>query len=456
MEKHFLTETRCQVSNFGFQSLILPGLKGRGSEDVISVTDDDIRHELTHIRDDEYKIFWRFKPPQPNNIVTLTTYEEVDGVPSSEKVPEAEPDEQSELLPSPSAQPKPPVTYKSRLSDIFGKQKKRIEIYNSVREIRSQSLDHPELSGERVLLFDNAGCWARALGMIQKARQLRFELKVLLHDYYSRITGQGDGAIIAAALAAGISIDRLNEWWLTDWRKVHTPGIWRKVQRLAVTRVKRNLSGFHAGQARKALRKLFMNGRVVLRMKHVQTELFISAIQADMTITQHYSKTSPDIELWTVCEDSAVTKMIYAQKNTTEIGGVFLGALEKDDSLGLLLSENNEKMEKIEITSIGTPVKMNPPAAAALHKLDAEADKKALQSGAYFLYNKRVLQVVRLKQQINPLIRYHRLECQPMDFIVSNDTSQTAEQAGINSGYGKIFQEPSTDLKEEADALVTK
>lgn len=449
MEKHFLTETKCQVSNFGFQSLILPGLKGIAPEDIISATDDDIRHDLKHVKDDEYKIYWQFKPPQPNNIVTLITYQEVEGTP----VPDEQPDQGPELLPSPSVLPVLPATSKSRLSDIFGKQKKRIEIYNSVQKIRSQTLEHPVLSGSRVLTFDNAGCWARALGMLQKTRQLRVELKTPLHEHYSKITGQGDGAIIAAALAADISMDRLSEWWLNDWRKVHSPGFWRKAQRLAVTRVKPNLTGFHAGQARKALQKLFMNGKVVLRMKDVQTELYISAIQADMTITQYYNKTHPKIELWTACERSAVTKMIYAQKNLVDVGGVFLGALEKDDSLGLLLSENNSE---IEITSIGTPVKINPPAAAELYRLDAEADKTALQSAAYFLYNRRVQQVVRLKQQVNPLIKYHRLECQPIDFIVANDTSVAAEKAGINSGYGKIFKETSIDHKEEPNAFISR
>ena len=170
-----------------------------------------------------------------------------------------------------------------------------------------------------------------------------------------------------------------------------------------------------------------------------------------MTITRHYNKTSPKLELWTVCEDSAVTKMIYAQGNTVATGGVFLGAPEKDDALGLLLSENNNE---IEITSIGTPVKINPPAAAELYKLDAEADKAALQAAAYFLYNKRVRQVVRLKQKVNPLLKYHRLECQSIDFIVANDTSEAAEKAGFNSGYGKIFKEPA-DFREESNALTS-
>jgi len=449
MERNLLTETRCQVSNFGFQSLILPGLKGRGLGDVVSITDDDTIHGLIHIKNDEYKIYWKFKPPQPNNFVTLSTYEEVDEIPQ----PEEKTDEEPELLSIPDVVPPSPVTYKSRFADILGRQKKRIELYNSVRKIRSQTLAHPDLSGSRVLTFDNAGSWAGALGMIQKARQLRFELKAPLHEYYSRITGQGDGANIAAALAVGISIDRLNEWWLTDWREVHTPGVLRSFQRMVVKRVKRNLTGFHAGQARKALQKLFMNGKVVLRMKDVQTELFISAIQADMSITQYYNKTHPEVELWTACEDAAVTKMIFAQKNTAEIGGVFLSPPEKNDSMGLLLSEN---IDEIEITSIGIPVKINSPAAAELYKLDAEADKVTQQNAAYFYYNKRISQIVRLAQKNNPLIRYHRLECQPIDSIVANDTSEAAEKAGTNSGYGKIFKESSTEFKEDVNALISR
>ena len=94
-----------------------------------------------------------------------------------------------------------------------------------------------------------------------------------MHDYFDLITGQGGGAILAAALAVGIEFDQLAEWWTTDWRKVHNPNPLQKLQRWAVSKIKPNESGFNAKRARKALKKLFSRAKSDLRFKDVLTRL---------------------------------------------------------------------------------------------------------------------------------------------------------------------------------------
>ena len=154
-----------------------------------------------------------------------------------------------------------------------------------------------------------------------------------------------------------------------------------------------------------------------------------------MKISTHYSQANPEMELYTAVEDSAVTKVHYNQKETIKGEAVFLGAIEKNDVLGLALSNDNKKMR---LTSIGAPVRVNPPAARRLVKLGHAADKIALQSSSHFIYEKRITQLIKKLSEAGYQIYYLRLDCAPIDGVVSNDVSETAMRAGIESGSGQI------------------
>jgi hypothetical protein len=416
---------RLQVSTFLFQELLIPALKDVDLNSVIVKTGDLVHQIQTTHKPELFKIIFN-RRQKAGEIVILKIFSA---------------DEPGSVLEIPKP---PPETIKAP------KEKKKISFFNPLQllqskrrelnqakidEIRRKDIDHKNLGGLRVLTFDFCGCWARALGMTQKARQLRHQLKIPLYEHFDLITGQGDGAIIAAAVAAGIDFDQLGEWWINDWRKVHSPGPVQKLQRWAVSKIKPNESGFNAKKARRALKKLFSRSKADLRFKDVLTRLQITVTQADMNIHTHYSHEESEMELWAAVEDSAITKLHYNQKNTIKGAAVFLGAIEKNDVMALSLSPENKKMSVI---SIGTPTRINPPAALKLSRLGHAADKKALQDASHFNYEKRVKQLMKKLHEVGYNIGYSRLECAPLDGVTTNDTSDVAMKAGVNSGSGPI------------------
>ncbi len=427
MEKIF--EKRLQVSTFKFQDITIPQMTGIDLESVMVKTDNGLEHIIAATRNPKVFRITFNRSSKPGDTVILSIYKKNVGPVSPAKVssPEIIKTEDKPAK-KPGKQP-----FFNRLQGI---QKKRGELNREkIEAIREKSLDHSDLRGSRILTFDFSGCWARALGMQQSARQLQHQLGKSLHEHFDIISGQGDGAIIAAAIAAGISFDRLADWWLTDWRKVHTPNILKKAQRWAISKVRPNESGYNARQARKALKKLFSRSKTDLRMKDVLTGLQITVMQADMNIHTHYSKKNPDMELWTAVEDSAITKLHYNQKATVKGEAVFLGAIEKNDVAGLALSANNKD---ITITSIGTPTRVEPVSARKLSKMGHAGDKKALQSAGHFFYLKRTDQLMTKLRDAGYRIGYLRLECKPLDGITANATDDRARQAGINSGSGTL------------------
>lgn len=437
-----MKKIKIQIPDFGFQELAVPELAGKDLSLIWAETEDGVRHTL--------------KPTHRNDIVTITFHSQ-----KKRAVVEVSFFEMNAETNQPDIKPvlvekKPELktnqggVKKFKKPFFKGLQKRqinRIELNKEeIKNIRQADLSHKNLAGQNVLTFDFTGCWARGLGMIQKAKQLHFQLKKPLHDCFDRIAGQGDGAIIAGAVAAGIDLDRLGEWWISDWRKVHSPGTIKKIQRWAKTKVQPNQSGYDAKQARTALRKLFVKTSADLRLKDVLCDLQITVIQADMKISTHYSQKNPEMELYTAVEDSAVTKIHYNQKETIKGEAVFLGAIEKNDVLGLALSGDNKKMR---LTSIGAPVRINPPAGRQLVKLGHAADKVALQSSSHFIYEKRITQLIKKLSEAGYQIYYLRLDCAPIDGVVSNDVSEMAMRAGIESGSGKI-----THVKEAQHANV--
>jgi len=425
MEK-LLKSIRAQIPAFGSLEKHIPELNGKDLSSIVVKTPDGKEHKVCETA---RKDFFRFVfvGKKSREITTIDIFEsnkETRPVPVQSKI--------KKIV-------KTPFKKRSRfgfLNKIQDKQIARKELnQREIAEIRDKNLSHDGLAGKRALTFDHVGCWARALGMIQKAKQLQFQLSEPLYKVYQKISGQGDGAIIAAAIAAGIDLERLGQWWVTDWRRVHSPGAGQKIARWAVSKIKRNESGYNAKKARAALRKLFVKTTADLRMKDVLAELQITVIQADMNISTHFSPQNPEMELYTAVEDSAITKIHYNQKETIKGEAVFLGAIEKNDVAGLLLSKNNKDLE---ITSIGAPVRINPKGAGKLAKLGHAADKIALQSAGHFVYEKRVRQIINKLAEAGYNIRYQRLDCEPLDHVVSGDTSDAAMMAGIESGSGKI------------------
>lgn len=427
-----MKKIKIQIPDFGFQELAFPELAGKDLSLIRAQTEDGVRHTL--------------KPTHRNDTVTITFHQQKKRAVVEVSFFEMNNAENNVTESKPVLIKKEPVpkfkkaAVKNFKNPFFKglqeRQNNRIDLNKEeIEKIREADLTHKNLAGQNVLTFDFTGCWARGLGMIQKAKQLQFQLKKPLHDCFDRITGQGDGAIIAGAVAAGINLERLGEWWIADWRKVHAPGTLKKLQRWAQTKIQPQQSGYDAKQARKALRKLFVKTSVDLRLKDVLCDLQITVIQADMKISTHYSQNNPEMELYTAVEDSAITKIHYNQKETIKGEAVFLGAIEKNDVLGLALSGDNKKMR---LTSIGAPVRINPPAARKLVKLGHAADKISLQSSGHFIYEKRIAQVIKKLSETGYQIYYLRLDCAPIDGVVSNDVSEMAMRAGIESGSGQI------------------
>ena len=439
--ENVICKRKVQVPGFLFQEMAIPELKGLDLSLIDVKTGDGSLHDIKPARSDINFVI-TFKNLPANKIVTLFfCHKGAAPVEAKEPVSEKAP-AQAEPAEAPASEP----VKKSFFQSPQRKQADRIALNKEkIEAIRNKKLDHDGLSGAKILTFDFCGCWARALGMIQKARQLHFELRTPLHDFYDRISGQGDGAIIAAAVATGIDFDRLATWWTTDWKKVHSPGKFKKLARWGKSKFKPNESGYDARQARGALKKLFTKAGADLRMRDTLTKLQITVIQADFNVSTHYSLDSPDLELYAAVEDSAVTKIHYNQKQTIKGEAVFLGAIEKNDVAGLALSPDNKKMS---ITSIGAPVRVNPPAALQLVKLGHAADKIALQSAGHFLNGKRAEQLIKKLAEAGYQIGYSRLECKPIDNIVCNSTDDRAMRAGIESGSGQIYTSRNAQIQE--------
>jgi len=431
MNKQFLFKVKAHVPPWRFREMVIPQLEGCDLSEVSCETPDEMIHKIEPGQvESRYKI--TFNNQKPDATVELSFYQRGAEQPEI-RVKEISRVSQNSPVSASPAKPKKSFPFFKILQD---RRENQIQLnHDKIKAIRETDLSFFNLEGKKVLTFDFTGCWARALGMIQKAIQLQHQFKKPLHEIYDRITGQGDGAIIAAAIAAGIDLDRLAAWWVSDWKKVHSPGLLKGALRWSVKIVKRNESGYNAKQARAALQKLFVKTSADLRMKDVLTELQITVIQADMKVSTHHSDLNPDMELWTAVEDSAITKIHFNQKQTVKGEAAFLGAIEKNDVLGLLASPDNKNLQ---ITSIGVPVRINPPAALKYTKTGHAGDKIALQAAGHFLYEKRVKQIIEKLIEAGCKFSYLRLDCDPLDGLVSNDTSATAQNAGIESGSGKI------------------
>jgi hypothetical protein len=427
--KALIKKIRLHVSSFGSQELAISELAGENLSNVSAETEDGLTHEIRATKN-KNKVLIIFKNQKVNATINLFIYKL-----DAKEIETPRP-------PTPDAAPaNPPKTDAPKrkfpfLKALQDRQEGRIALNREkIKAIREKDINYSELSGEKALTFDHTGCWARGLGMLQKAKQLAYQLKVPIHDYYDRITGQGDGAIIAAALAAGIDFERIGAWWITDWRKAHSPNALQGAARWAVSKIRLNESGHNAKKARKALRKLFLKTSVDMRMKDVLTKLQITVIQADLKISFHYSPDNPSLELYAAVEDSAVTKIDYNQRETIKGEAVFLGAIEKNDALGMIVSSDNKNLD---ITSIGAPVRVNPGKTKKLGRLGHAADKTALLAAGHFIYQKRIDQLMSKLAETGYKIKYLRLECGAIDHIVRNNIGDAAMEAGINSGYGQI------------------
>lgn len=430
-----LRQINLPVPDFGYKEFYAPEFRNVPLNQIVAATDDSRQHTIRKTqKPDYYYLTFNKMPPGTKHLVFFWKLDPGEVFGQNQKTQE---NKVIEIKPEPVPESKPKRSVIPFFAKLQKKQADRKSLNQAqIAEIREKNLSHPGLEGKKILTFDATYCWARWLGMLQKAKQLHYELKKPLHEHFDRIAGQGDGAIIAAALAAGIDLDKVAQWGINDWRKVHNPGFGSKLLRWSASKIKPAESGYNAKQARKALRKLFVKTSSDLRMKDVLTELQITVVQGDMNVSTHYSFQNPEMELWTAVEDSAVTKMHYNQKETVKGEAIFLGAIEKNDALGLALSENNKNLS---ITSIGAPVRVNPPAAKGLSKLGHASDKTTSQAAGHFFYLKRVEQLIKKLSEAGFNIQYSRLECLPIDHVVKDDTSEAAMQAGIESGSGRIF-----------------
>ncbi|MCP4755995.1 MAG: hypothetical protein GY866_34475, partial [Proteobacteria bacterium] len=368
-----------------------------------------------------------FSGVSPTSVVDLLVWFENEAAEAVEV--ETQPDPEPVAEPVPVKQDK-----KGWLQGPLKKQAERIEVRRKrIRE--AEALLPKDLANKKVLTFDQPCSWARLLGMIQKAHQLESQIGIPLWRYYNRITGQGYGAIVAGAIAGKIPLDTLIEWCVTDWKKVHNPNKLQEAQRAVVKFFKPSESGFDAKAARKSLKRLFGRAGASIRMKDVGTQLHITIIQADLLVSTHKSEEHPDMALWEIVEDSAVTKMDFNAKETIKGEAIFLGSVEKNDVMAMAVSPSNENLQ---ITSIGTPVRVHPQTARKLKKLGHGGDKVAYRDATHFVYDERVEQVIAKLTAANYKIEYLRLECSPIDNTILTSTTEAAQNAGIDSGSGHI------------------
>jgi hypothetical protein len=298
--------------------------------------------------------------------------------------------------------------------------------------IKAEGLAFSQIDNKHVLAFDQTNCWNRGLGMIMKAAQLESQVGKPLHVFFHRITGQGNGAVIAAACACGIPFNTLVDWWRTDWRKAHTPNLWDTVKRQAVKFVRPQTHGYDAKKAKKSLNRLFRRNDQILTINKAKTELQINTILGDLLAVsfRSWEETHAKLTIADAVIDSSITRFDYDGKNTVKGKPPFLGEIEKNDSLGLLLDGN----ASTKITQIGAPVRLDPKNAKSLSKSDQAGMKVTSRDKTQFIYLQRVKKLVKKLNHAH----YLRLECSPIDDIVLNSTTERAMQSGQQSGEGYI------------------
>lgn len=371
-----------------------------------------------------------FYGQQPSSIINL----KIIGVKQTVEIEAVkEPEEKQE---------KPEKTGKKKKvrNPLSGMQKKQVERIDRRRnEIRRRdSLKMSDLQNKRVLTFDQTCSWPRALGMLTKAFQLQHQIGIPLYRYYDRITGLGDGAILAAAVAGMVSFDDLVDWWVGPWRKAHNRTALSALNVKLKSFLNPNVVGlFDAKKARKALKTLYRRGEAPLRMKDVAvgTELHVTVIQADLMVSRHESSRHPDLALWEVVEDTAITKMDYNKGRSVKGEAIFLSYVEKNEVMRMATAQNNSGLQ---ITSIGAPVRVTPERDRQIEKLGARAMKVKNRDASHFVYEDVVEQSILKLKSLGLNIEYQRLECTPMDAIMLNSTTDEALHMGKESGTGKI------------------
>lgn len=338
-------------------------------------------------------------------------------------------------VPAQSAMPEPvdSIGWFNPLALLANKSKALFSAPSNKNEIvKAEGLAFDQIDNKHVLAFDQTNCWNRGLGMIVKAANLEYQIGKPLHVFFHRITGQGNGAIVAAACAYGIPLNTLVDWWRTDWRKAHTPNLWDTAKRQAVKFVRPHTHGYDAKKAKKSLNRLFRRSDPVLTLDKAKTELQINAILGDLLIVSYRSweKTHARLTVADAVIDSAITRFDYNEKNTVRGKPPFLGEIEKNDSLGLLLNDNGST----KITSIGAPVRLDPGNSKSLSKSDQAGMKVINRDKSHFVHLFRVDQLVKKLEHV----RYLRLECSSIDDVVLNSTTERAMQSGQQSGEGFI------------------
>ncbi len=300
-----------------------------------------------------------------------------------------------------------------------------------------RNLYFSRLKNKRILTFGNPNCWARGLGLINKAYQLKEQIGMELHHYYNLVTGQGYGAIPAAAIAAGVDLSSLMHWWTEEFKKVHTPSFFNSVARTVVKFLNPAESGFNHKKAASALQKLYSKQSNPIRLCDLQTDLQFKVVFADLKIGTYSSsdEAQQDLTLAEIVVDAAITRNDFNSKSTIKCEPPFLGELEKNDLLGFLVSPEGDETE---ITCIDTPVRIDPENAPKLEKQGDIAFKFARQSLGQHVHQMRVRQVVEKLEGQGQTIKLLQLPCRSMDHIVRNSTTPIAQKTGIGSGAGKI------------------
>jgi hypothetical protein len=434
--QELLTVKRNQeVKRVGFNDITIPELRGVDLEKVVVVVNGINQTILKTSSDSVYTIRWNgVTPPKRVDLHVYLLVEDNQVPVVAQEIPEPEPEpvvkDQVKL-------PKRSIVEKLT-GGVFKKHQEKFKQLTEAKkdQIRSrEALNSPGLQNIKVLTFDQPACWARLVGMLQKAIQLESQIKIPLHEYYDRITGQGYGAIIAAAIAAGIPLKDIATWMTIDWRRAHTPATVNQLKRMVLKALKPNESGFDCKVAEKALKKLFTASEALIRMRDVRTQLQVNVIQGDLLISTHDSNRHPDMSLLEVVIDTAITRMNYNSKETVKGEAVFLGSVEKNDVLGLASSLNNDGLQ---ITSIGAPVRVHTGSVKELNKSGHAAMKVMKRDATHHVFDGRVEQVLSKYKKLGAKIDHLRLECAPIDHIVLNSTTYDALQAGVKSGSGKI------------------
>lgn len=217
----------------------------------------------------------------------------------------------------------------------------------NINQIESAEFLKPKgLDGQNVLVLPHVG-YTRSLSVLECLKGLEVKQNKPIHQIFDVINGNGYSSIIAASLAKGFSIEKIKEFWLGDWKKLHEPNF---IERLKLAIHPKKKYGYSVANAKKKLSDFFKQTddvRIQYCFKDLSTEVYLPSIYGRLKEGKVYSiSETPNLPIVDALMDTALDPFSFDAKETVK--GKGLPLCISDSELSILLNNKNVLVTKVE------------------------------------------------------------------------------------------------------------